>query len=86
MEVDQDNEGPPAAAEEGGRVSLELKMYRASREGSADLLQQLINEKRAGITPEACEVYEDKPHDEEYYAEFDLHHVYEMLWVENSLK
>ena len=70
MDVDQDNDGPPvaAAAEGGGRVSLELKMYRASREGSPDLLQQLINEKRAGITPEACEVYEDKPHDEDYFV------------------
>ena len=58
MEVDQDNEGPPAAAEGGGRVSLELKMYRASREGSPDLLQRLIDEKRAGITPEACDIYE----------------------------
>ena len=70
MDVDQDDDGPPVAAAGEGRVSLELKMYRASREGSPDLLQRLINEKRAGITPDACDVYEDKPHDEEYFAEF----------------
>ena len=73
MDGDQDNDGPPvaAAAEGGGRVSLELKMYRASREGWPDLLQQLINEKRAGITPEACTVFEDEEHDEDYYDELD---------------
>ena len=70
MDVDQ---GPPVATEGGGRVSLELKMYRASREGSPDLLQQLINEKRAGITPEACEVYEWEPHTEDYFSEYELH-------------
>ena len=72
MDADQDNDGPPAAVEGGGPVSIELKMYRASREGWPDLLQQLINDQRAGITPEACTVFEDEEHDEDYYDEFEI--------------
>ena len=74
MDVDQDNDGSPVAAEGGGPVPIELKMYRASREGRADLLQQLFKDKRAGITPEACKVYEHEgmEHDEEYYDEFEV--------------
>ena len=83
MEVNQDNDGPSAAAEGQDNVSppvsLELKMYRASRENSPDLLQQLIRDMRAGITSESCEVYEvkdddgeDYPHDEDYYFDFEI--------------
>ena len=42
MEVDdQDSDGP--------RASLRLKMYRAARENSPDLLRKIINDIRAGI-------------------------------------
>ena len=42
MEVDdQDGDGP--------RASLRLKMYRAARENSPDLLRKIINDMRAGI-------------------------------------
>ena len=77
MEANQDNDGPPAAAEGQDNVSppasLELKMYRACRENRLDLLQRLINDTRAGITSESCDVYEDDEieHDEAYYSEFE---------------
>ena len=66
MEVDQVNDGPP--------VSLELKMFRAARENSPNLLLQLINDMRAGITSESCDVYEDEEidHDEDYYLDFEI--------------
>jgi len=72
MEVDQDNDGLPIAAEGGGPVSIEAKMYRASREGRPYRLQRLINDMRAGIRPEACNVYEEEEHDEDYYDEFEI--------------
>ena len=78
MEANQDNDGPPAAAEGqdnvSPRASLELKMIRACRENSPDLLQQLIKDMRAGITSESCVVYEDEDveHDEVYYTEFEI--------------
>ena len=83
MDGDQDNDGPPvvAAAEGGGRVSLELKMYRASREGRPDLLQQLIDDKRAGITPEACDVYEDEPHDDKEHFDEIIGHGWTCLHI-----
>ena len=77
MEVDQDNDGPPAAAEGPAplvshSVSLELKIYRAAREGNADLLQRLIDDTTAGIVSRVYEDRDEYEDDEDYYAEFEI--------------